>query len=168
MRIIQVIMGCVIILSTSQSFLYNTQVPEDMNKKKYILEPIGRVKKENKRTLLVLREELAPALKGLDGFSHVWVLWWFDRNDEPEKRSVLQVHPRGNKHNPLTGVFACRAPVRPNLIGLTLCHVLSVQDSLVEIEKIDALDTTPILDLKPYIPGSDSVTASVPDWLNHR
>ncbi len=120
--------------------------------KKYILRPIGRVKLEKKRTLLVLSKDLEPALQGLDGFSHVWVLWWFDRNDKPKKRPVLQVHPKGDKNNPLMGVFACHTPLRPNPIGQTLCQVLSVKENVVEIDKIDAFKNTPILDLKPYIP----------------
>jgi tRNA-Thr(GGU) m(6)t(6)A37 methyltransferase TsaA len=138
-----------------------------MNKKESILKPIGMVKQEKKRTLLVINEDLVPALKGLDGFSHVWVLWWFDRNDNPEERALLQVHPQENKKNPLTGVFACRAPVRPNLIGLTLCRILSVSNSVVEIDNIDAKSNTPILDIKPYIPGYDSSPASLPDWLEN-
>jgi tRNA-Thr(GGU) m(6)t(6)A37 methyltransferase TsaA len=144
----------------------NAREPEQMTEKQFILGPIGSVHKEKGHTTLVLNKEVEPALRGLDGFSHVWVLWWFDRNDTPKKRSVLQVHPRGNRKNPLTGVFACRSPVRPNLIGLTLCRVLSVKDNVVEINKIDAFGNTPILDLKPYIPGYDSAKASVPDWLN--
>jgi tRNA-Thr(GGU) m(6)t(6)A37 methyltransferase TsaA len=107
-------------------------------------------------------------LLGLDGFSHVWVVWWLDHNDTPKKRSILQVHPRGDRNNPLTGVFACRSPARPNLIALTLCRVLSVKDNVVEIDKIDAFANTPILDLKPYIPGYDSANASVPDWRKDR
>ena len=86
----------------------------------------------------------------------------------PKKRSVLQVHPRGNRGNPLTGVFACRSLVRPNLIALSLCQVLSVKNNVVEIDKIDAFANTPILDLKPYIPGYYSAEASVPDWLMNR
>lgn len=113
----------------------------------------------------MLNKEVQPALRGLDGFSHVWVLWWFNCNDTQEKRSILQVHPRGDSKNPLTGVFACRSPARPNLIALTLCRVLSVKDNVVEIDKIDAFANTPILDLKPYIPCYDSDQASVPGWL---
>jgi tRNA-Thr(GGU) m(6)t(6)A37 methyltransferase TsaA len=133
----------------------------------FTLNPIGSVRKDGK-TVLVMNEEVEPGLLGLDGFSHVWVFWWFDRNDNPPKRAILQVHPRGNKGNPLTGVFACRAPVRPNLIGLTLCRVLAVKGNEVEIDKIDAFAGTPILDLKPYIPGYDSAKASVPAWLRPR
>ena len=137
-----------------------------MNEETYILRPVGRVKQEKKRTLLVLHKEYKAAIKGLDEFSHAWILWWFDQNDDMEKRSVLQVHPRGNKRIPLTGVFACRAPVRPNLVGLSLCRILSIKDSVITVEHLNALDNTPILDIKPYMPDSDSANASVADWLN--
>ncbi len=66
-------------------------------------------------------------------------------------------------HNPLSGVFATRAPVRPNLIGLTLCRIISVKDGIVEIDSIDAYDGTPILDLKPYIPPESVPDAVVPE-----
>jgi len=141
---------------------------KQMTEKRFALKPIGSVHKANGLTTLVLKKDVEPALHGLDGFSHVWVLWWFDRSDTPKKRSVLQVHPRGNRRNPLTGVFACRSPFRPNLIALSLCRVLSVKNNVVEIDKIDAFANTPILDLKPYIPGYDSAEASVPDWLMNR
>jgi tRNA-Thr(GGU) m(6)t(6)A37 methyltransferase TsaA len=146
----------------------NALEPEQMTEKKFILSPIGSVHIENGHTTLVLNKKFGPALRGLDGFSHVWVFWWFDRNDTPKKRSILQVHPIGNKKNPLTGVFACRSPARPNLIALTLCRVLLVKDNIVEIDKIDAFANTPILDLKPYIPNYDYAKASVPDWRKNR
>jgi tRNA-Thr(GGU) m(6)t(6)A37 methyltransferase TsaA len=146
----------------------NTQEPRQMTEEKFILSPIGSVHKDKGRTTLVMNKEVEPALHGLDGFSHVWVFWWFDHNDTSKKRSVLQVHPRGNSKNPLTGVFACRSPARPNLIALTLCRVLSVKDNVVEIDEIDAFVNTPILDIKPYIPGFDSAEASVPYWLKDR
>ena len=80
------------------------------------------------------------------------------------------MHPRGNKDNPLTGVFACRAPVRPNLIALSLCKIVSVEDSTVRVEKIDALDGTAIVDIKPYIPHIDHPQSDLhtPKWLNKR
>jgi tRNA (Thr-GGU) A37 N-methylase len=81
------------------------------------------------------------------------------------KRAILQVHPRGNLQNPLTGVFACRSPVRPNLIALSLCKIVSVRGNVVEIDKIDAAENSPILDLKPFAPGQDSASdVSVPKW----
>ena len=146
----------------------SAQETELMTEKQFTLRQIGTVHKAKGNTTLVLNKDSEPALKGLDGFSHVWVLWWFDRSDTPKKRSILQVYPRGNKKNPLTGVFACRAPVRPNLIGLSLCRVLSVKGNVVEIDKIDAFHNTPVLDLKPYIPSCDSAEASFPSWLKKR
>ncbi len=115
--------------------------------------------------MIVLDKKYQSGLLGLEGFSHVQVIWWFDKNDTPQKRSILLVHPRGDPTNPLTGVFATRAPVRPNLIALSLCKIISVKDNVVEVEKIDAFEGTPVLDLKPYAPGQDSATGvKVPKW----
>jgi len=77
------------------------------------------------------------------------------------------VHPRGNKENPLTGVFATRAPVRPNLIATTLCKIQGIDEGVIRIDRIDAFDGTPILDLKPYIPAADRAESEVrvPDWV---
>lgn len=110
--------------------------------------PIGYVRKADGRTTIAVGAEYRPALLRLETLSHVWVLWWFDRNDTPEKRSVLQVHPRGDPSNPLTGVFATHSPRRPNPIGMTRCKVVSVRDDTVEIEDIDAFPDTPVIDLK--------------------
>lgn len=131
----------------------------------FTVHPIGQVQMSDGRTLLVLEKKYQDGLLGLDQWSHVQVFWWFDRNDTPEKRAILQVHPRGNPQNPLTGVFACRAPVRPNLIALSLCKIVSVKGNVVEVEKIDAFEGTPILDLKPYAPAQDSASeVKVPKW----
>ncbi len=128
--------------------------------------PIGDVRIAGDRTLVVLDKKFQPGLLGLKDYSHAYVFWWFSRNDKPEKRSILQVHPMGNRENPVTGVFATRSPVRPNLIAMTLCKVVSVDDNVVEVEKIDAFDGTPVLDIKPFIPGYDSTPdAKIPDWL---
>ncbi len=132
----------------------------------FTVHPIGHVKKADDRTLIVLDKKYEPGLLGLEGFSHVYVFWWFDRNDTSEKRSTLQVYPMGNKDNPLTGVFATRSPVRPNLIALTLCKLVSTKENIIEIEKTDAFDGTPVLDIKPFIPGYDSTPdAKLPEWL---
>lgn len=135
----------------------------------FVVRPIGRVEKTDHHARIVLETKYQPALLGLEGFSHIYVLWWFDKNDTPEKRATLQVHPRGDPQNPLTGVFATRSPVRPNLIALTLCKVAAVQGSVVEVESIDALPGTPVLDIKPFIPGYDTAEdARVPDWVKRR
>jgi tRNA (adenine37-N6)-methyltransferase len=130
------------------------------------LNPVGVVKKPGQRAWLEINPEYVPALKGLQDFSHLWVFYWFHENDTPEERRTLQVHPRRDPANPLTGVFACRAPVRPNLIGFTACRIVKVQGNRVEVEDLDARDGTPILDLKPYIPRGDAIPEAVtPEWL---
>jgi len=132
----------------------------------FSLYPIGVVKKHDKKTEIVVDQKQAPGLLGLDGFSHVIVFYWFDKNDTPQKRSVLQVHPRGNKQNPLTGVFATRSPARPNLVAMSVCKILSVKGNVIEVDTIDAFADSPVLDLKPYIPKLDLRTdATVPAWV---
>ena len=94
------------------------------------------------------------------------MFYWFHENDTPEERRTLQVHPRRDPANPFTGVFACRAPVRPNLIGFTACRIVKVKGNVVEVADLDARDGTPILDLKPYIPNGDAIPeARTPEWL---
>jgi tRNA (adenine37-N6)-methyltransferase len=110
--------------------------------------PIGKVHKEDGRTFIVLDKKYRPGLLGMDRLSSVLVLYWFDRNDTPQKRAILQVHPRGNPKNPLTGVFATHSPVRPNLIGVTRCKIIAVRDHVIEVDGIDAFDGSPVIDLK--------------------
>jgi tRNA-Thr(GGU) m(6)t(6)A37 methyltransferase TsaA len=150
-------------LPSSASFGGEARATEE---KKLSVQPIGHIRKSEDRIQIVLDEEYQPGLLGLEGFSHIHVFWWFDRNDTPEKRRTLQVHPMGDRENPLTGVFATRSPMRPNLVALTLCKVTSVEGNVVEVESIDAFDGTPVLDIKPFIPGHDAAPdATIPDWL---
>jgi tRNA-Thr(GGU) m(6)t(6)A37 methyltransferase TsaA len=130
------------------------------------MNPVGMVKKQDKRAYLEIYPEYAPALEGLQDFSPLWVFYWFHENDNPEERRTLKVHPRRDPANPLTGVFACRAPVRPNLIGFTACRIVKVTGRIVEVADLDARDGSPILDLKPYIPSGDAIPdARTPEWL---
>ena len=121
---------------------------EQEGDKEFTVYPIGWVRKTEERTTIVVDKKYQAGLLGLENFSELWVLYWFDRNDTPEKRSILQVHPRGNKDNPLRGVFATHSPVRPNLIAMSRCKIISVKDNVIEIESIDAFADTPVLDLK--------------------
>jgi tRNA-Thr(GGU) m(6)t(6)A37 methyltransferase TsaA len=113
------------------------------------MRPIGWVRKSGDRTTIEVDPAYTPALLGVERLDAIWVLYWFDRNDTAEQRSTLQVHPRGDPDNPLRGVFATRAPVRPNLIAMSRCRVLSVDGRVIEIDAIDAFADTPVLDIKP-------------------
>ncbi|MGD8292844.1 MAG: tRNA (N6-threonylcarbamoyladenosine(37)-N6)-methyltransferase TrmO [Desulfobacterales bacterium] len=132
----------------------------------YHLKPVGIIRKSDEKACIEIFDEYTDALLGLDGFSHISVLYWFDQNDCADKRRVLQVHPRKDSRNPLSGVFATHSPQRPNLIGLTVCKIRSIKGSLIEIEDIDALDGSPVIDIKCYIPGSvPEKDVRVPDWV---
>ena len=115
----------------------------------YEVHTIGWVRKSEGRTVIEVDEQDLPAMLGVDRLDAIWVLYWFDRNDTPQQRAILQVHPRRDPDIPLRGVFATRAPVRPNLIALSRCRVLSVKGNLIEIDGIDAFPDTPVLDIKP-------------------
>lgn len=114
----------------------------------YEVYPIGRIQREGGRTFIVIDKQYEPGLCGLEAHAYVTVVYWFDKNDTPEKRAILQVHPRGDQGNPLTGVFATHSPVRPNLIAISKCDIVSIEGNVIEIKEIDAFDGSPVLDLK--------------------
>jgi tRNA-Thr(GGU) m(6)t(6)A37 methyltransferase TsaA len=96
---------------------------------------------------LVFDPSVAPALDGLEPGIDVLLFTWLDRGD----RDTLAVHPRGDRSRPLTGVFATRAPDRPNPIGLHTVHIVAVEGNRVRVRHLEALDGTPILDVKPLL-----------------
>lgn len=164
MSLLLALVGTAIAAETSNAPV--TSVRMEGEKRQFTVVPIGRIEREGRRTFIRLESRHKDGLLGLEEWSHVWVFYWFDRNDTREKRAVLQVHPRGNRANPLTGVFATRSPMRPNLVALNLCRVVSIHGTDVEIDRSDAFDQTPVIDLKPYIPSPDSPRGEVktPKW----
>ena len=130
----------------------------------YYPKPVGVVKKSSEKIWIEIFDEYSDALLGLDGFSHIYVFYWFHQNDTPEKRQTLQVHPRGDQQNPLTGIFATHSPLRPNPIALTLCKITAINGNQIEIEDLDALDGSPVIDIKCYIPESVS-DVRLPAWV---
>jgi tRNA-Thr(GGU) m(6)t(6)A37 methyltransferase TsaA len=127
--------------------------------------PMGKVRKEKGSVYLEIHRRYKDALLGLEDFSHILVFYWFHGNDCSEKRSTLQVHPRGNRKNPLRGVFATRSPVRPNLIGLSVCKILSVKDGVIRVDEIDAFEGTPVIDIKPCLSQRDlTAEVKIPEW----
>ena len=104
------------------------------------------------------RIELDPAvftpdaLAGLEDFSHLEVIFAFDRVPD-EKIEFCARHPRGRKDWPLVGIFAQRGKNRPNRLGLCACQILRVDGLAIEVGGLDAIDGTPVLDLKPVMTG---------------
>lgn len=96
-------------------------------------------------------ERFTPdALAGLDAFSHVDVVYLFDQVDEAKVHLGLR-HPRNNPDWPEVGIFAQRAKVRPNRLGVTTAEIHSVEGLAVHVQGLDAIDGTPVLDLKPHV-----------------
>ncbi len=112
---------------------------------------------------IVLDKQLVPreALRDLEGFSHIWVIAWFDRNEgwRPTVRPT-----RGPKVR--RGVFATRSPHRPNALALSALVLERVEDFTLHVRGIDLLDGTPVLDIKPYVAYADSVPDAVSGWVD--
>lgn len=122
------------------------------------INPIGFVKRKSReendkdRSLIskiIINKNLTSALDGIDEFSHIYIIFWMD-----EIKDNNYLHHPGNMHDsgPI-GIFATRAPIHPNPIGLTLTELVKRKDNVLWVKGLDALDNTPILDIKPY-----------PDW----
>lgn len=101
---------------------------------------------------LELTSAVTPGLAGVAAGDQLYVLTWLHL----ARRDVLQVHPRGDPDRPLIGVFATRSPHRPNPVGLHRVTVLEVADQGLRVAPLEALDGTPIIDLKPVIALSAS------------
>ena len=132
------------------------------------MKPIGFVRNEVERTPrdggdwwvetisdIVIEESLTEALDGLEKNSCIIVLYWMHRLTTDEIR--LKIHPRGRQEIPLRGLFATRTPNRPNRIGVTTVRLLRRQGNVLTVKGLDALNGTPVIDVKPCIAGYDSV-----------
>jgi tRNA-Thr(GGU) m(6)t(6)A37 methyltransferase TsaA len=106
-------------------------------------------------------EEFVPGLKDLVGFERIWLLYWFDRT--VFKRSGLLVKPYLDRTR--RGVFATRAPARPNPIGLSAVRLRKIRGNTLTICDVDILNGTPLLDIKPYVPQFDSFSVARIGWL---
>lgn len=123
-----------------------------------LLRPIGRVRGAD----IVLHQRWARALDGLEGFSHLVVLFWLDRARPPAR---LRIHPRGLADLPEVGLLATRTPHRPNPIGMTVVRLLSRRGAVLRVEGLDAWEGTPVLDLKPYTRKDAVGKSRMPGWV---
>src|SRR5574342_58019 len=118
---------------------------------------------------ILSRIELLPeyraGLRGLGDFSHVLVVAWLHQAHFDPARHLVR-RPRGLAEMPELGIFAQRAKDRPNPLGITVVRLLGVDATGVSVRGLDAIDGTPILDLKPYFPDFDSPPgATLPEWV---
>lgn len=141
------------------------QEPERLSEAATItLRPVGYVQRDEADTAMegpelrahpariVLDPRLVDGLLGLEPHTDVIVLCYFHRAD----RDVLQVHPRGDRSRPLRGVFATRSPVRPNPIAVTSTRIQRIEDNVLHVIGLDAVDGTPVVDIKPSAEAFDT------------
>ena len=114
---------------------------------------------------VILDRAYIGGLKGLEDFSHAIIVFLLDQaHFDPEKH--LQRRPQNRDDMPVTGIFAQRGKDRPNRIGITAVEILSVTEDCLAVRGLDAIDDTPVLDIKPYYPAYDRKEAAVPEWVN--
>jgi tRNA-Thr(GGU) m(6)t(6)A37 methyltransferase TsaA len=128
-----------------------------------VLAPIGRVESDFSESSsveemrqhpsrLVVRPEFAAGLEGLATGDRIVVVFYFHRS----RGYALRQHPRGDASRPKQGVFALCSPRRPNWIGVTVAHIKAIEGNVLHVTGLDALDGTPLLDMKPYVSFSDA------------
>ncbi len=121
--------------------------------------PIQPRRSEGDEGSVEVFEPFAPGLRDLDGFDRVWLLYWFHR--APEAR--MEVTPFMDTHT--RGLFATRAPTRPNPIGLSCVRLLGVEGRTLHLADVDMVDGSPLLDIKPYVPDFDAYDVERVGWL---
>jgi tRNA-Thr(GGU) m(6)t(6)A37 methyltransferase TsaA len=116
-------------------------------------------------SLIELLPKYRPGLRGLGEFSHVLVIAFLHGAEFDAARHLVR-RPRGQADMPEVGIFAQRAKDRPNPLGVTVAPIVALEPTGVRVRGLDAIDGTPIVDLKPYFPQFDSAPgARVPDWV---
>lgn len=112
---------------------------------------------------IIVEEKWAPALDGIEEFSHLHILFWLHRI---KGEISAHVHPENRQELPAVGLFATRTPYRPNPIGLQVVELISREGNILTVRGLDALNGSPVLDIKPYLPRGDSIPdAKIPAWL---
>jgi tRNA-Thr(GGU) m(6)t(6)A37 methyltransferase TsaA len=130
---------------------------------------IGVVEKAGEQEAQVrVLPEFCAGLKGIADFSHIIILYWMHLRDSEEERQTLVVFPRKHAVNVEKGVFACRSPSRPNPVGFCVVELLKVEKCLLTVRGLDAVEGSPIIDIKPYLPRADLIPdARAPEWTLH-
>lgn len=136
----------------------------------FTVKTIGQINSTEDNFFIRVEPGFIPALKELDGFSHLMVIWWGHGVDTSQMRRVLEVKKPYKNAPDIMGVFATRSPVRPNPVALTAVSIIDIDydSGLIQIGYIDAEPGTPVVDLKPYTPSLDRVESpQVPKWCGH-
>ena len=140
-----------------------------------IMRPVGTVRNEvpNRKddswgddiSSIVLDRQFVSGLKGLEDFSHAIILFYLDQA-KFDKEKHLQRRPQNRDDMQMTGIFSQRGKDRPNRIGMTSVEIVSVSEDTLVVKGLDAVNGTPVLDIKPYYPVYDKREATVPGWVD--
>jgi len=115
---------------------------------------------------IIIHPEYADLLEGIDDFSHILVLYWAHQV-ETDGRTLTKVHPMGRKDLPSVGVFSTCSPARPNPILVIAVKLLEQNGTTLRVAGLDAVDGSPVLDIKPYLPSYYSVSdAKLSGWMD--
>jgi tRNA-Thr(GGU) m(6)t(6)A37 methyltransferase TsaA len=143
----------------------------------FIMHPIGVVRSPHRTAVgtpiqptyaqqvegkVIVDECFAAALDDIDGFARIWLIYYFDRA-KPWQAKIVPYRDKQER-----GLFATRAPSRPNSIGMSVVQLLGRQDNVLRVRGLDVLDGTPLLDIKPYVPDFDAYADSKAGWLDAR
>lgn len=126
-------------------------------------------KNRNLISKIVIKKSLTKALDGIEDFSHIYIIFWMDKIKDT---SYLH-HPGKIQDSKPVGILATRAPIHPNPIGLTLVELIKRVDNILWVKGLDALDNTPVLDIKPYPDWEQGVCIMIndfriPKWLKRK
>lgn len=140
-----------------------------------MMNPIGYVKNAvhakkdtgwgNDISTIQLDEQYRNGLNGLSAFSHAIIVTYLDQANYQQEKHLLR-RPQGREDMPVVGIFSQRTKDRPNRIGITAVEILSVCETALQVKGLDAIDGTPILDIKPYFPVFDRRDATIPEWVD--
>ena len=119
--------------------------------------PVQPCGAKNSYATIEFLEEYEEGLKDLDGFSHIYLIYYFHKVKEPQ----LSVVPFNDKTKTPRGVFSTRTPMHPNSLGMSLVELVNVEKNCVTIKGVDIVDGTPLLDIKPYIPQFDRAEGEI-------
>lgn len=126
---------------------------------------IGEVESTSDISTIHIHPDFCQGLLGVESYSHLIILYWMHLRDDDENRGTLLVTPPRHEGSPLTGVFACRSPSRPNPVGLAVVKLEAIEGCMLKVSGLDALEGSPIVDIKPYSPRADSIPdARTPKW----
>ena len=141
------------------------------------LKPIGKVRNsvrkkrregwESVTSEVVLDPKYEEALEGIEAYSHLLILFWLSRVPPKVRGGMLRIHPKSRLDLPLVGIFSTRTQYRPNPIGLTLVQLLKRKKNVLKVRGLDALNGTPVVDIKPISPRSEfPPRPRVPEWYH--